>query len=224
MVALINSRFSRTISLLITIFSLSLPAYAKYSGGTGEPNDPYQIATAADLITLGETSEDYEKHFILTADIDLDPNLPGGRVFDRAVIAPDTNDLDYEFQGITFTGVFNGNSHIISHLVIRGGSYLGLFGQLAAGADVRALGVIAVNVGGADNYVGALAARNVRGMVTHCFSTGLVSGIWNVGGLMGCNNFGAVTQCCSTCSVSGTGWAIGGLVGSNIGLWLGKIL
>ncbi len=46
MVALVNSRFSRTITLLITIFSLSFPAYAQYSGGTGEPNDPYQIGAA----------------------------------------------------------------------------------------------------------------------------------------------------------------------------------
>ena len=42
------SRFLRTITLLITIFSLSFPAFAKYNGGTGEPNDPYQIATAED--------------------------------------------------------------------------------------------------------------------------------------------------------------------------------
>jgi len=52
-VALTNSRISGSITLLITIFSLSLPAYAKYSGGTGEPNNPYQIATAADLMLLG---------------------------------------------------------------------------------------------------------------------------------------------------------------------------
>ena len=45
-----NSQIMTTIILLITIFSLSLPAYAKYSGGTGEPDDPYQIATAEDLI------------------------------------------------------------------------------------------------------------------------------------------------------------------------------
>jgi len=49
----------------------------KYSGGSGTPDDPYQIATAAYLIALGDTPEDYDKHFILTADIDLDPNLPG---------------------------------------------------------------------------------------------------------------------------------------------------
>jgi hypothetical protein len=47
-VALLNSRFSRTITLLITLFSLSLPAYAQYSGSTGEPNDPYKIATTGE--------------------------------------------------------------------------------------------------------------------------------------------------------------------------------
>ena len=72
----------------------------------GQPNDPYQIATAADLIALGERPEDYGKHFLLTADIDLDPNLPGRKVFDRAVIAPDTNPNDpyIPFQGTAFTG------------------------------------------------------------------------------------------------------------------------
>lgn len=59
-----------TVGLFLTIIS---NAYAKYSGGTGEPNDPYQIATAVDLIALGEDANDYDKHFILTADIDLDP-------------------------------------------------------------------------------------------------------------------------------------------------------
>ena len=83
----------RTLLLTLTMCLLALPVHAKYSGGTGEPNDPYQIATAADLIALGETPDDYDKHFILTADIDLDPNLPGRKVFDKAVIAPaDPND------------------------------------------------------------------------------------------------------------------------------------
>ena len=88
----------RTLLLTLTMCLLVLPVHAKYSGGTGEPNDPYQIATAADLIALGETPADYDKHFILTADIDLDPNLPGRKVFDKAVIG-------------TFTGVFDGNGH-----------------------------------------------------------------------------------------------------------------
>ena len=61
---------------------------AEFAGGTGEPNDPYQIATAEQLISIGSDPNLLDKHFILVNDIDLDPNLPGGRVFDRAVIAP----------------------------------------------------------------------------------------------------------------------------------------
>ena len=121
-----NSRVLRTIPLLIAVCFVSFPVQAQYSGGTGEPNDPYQIATAADLMLLGETPEDYDKHFILTTDIDLDPNLPGGRVFDKAVIAPVTN-LDEPWSEIDFTGVFDGNGHTISHLTVEGGSYVGLF-------------------------------------------------------------------------------------------------
>jgi hypothetical protein len=88
----------RALFVTLTTCLLALPANAKYSGGTGEPNDPYQIATAADLIALGETPADYDKHFILTADIDLDPNLPGGKVFSKAVIAPGTLHAGF-FQG-----------------------------------------------------------------------------------------------------------------------------
>ncbi len=101
----INSRVLRVIPLLIAICFVSFPAQAQYSGGTGELNDPYQIATAEDLMLLGDSPEDYDKHFILTADIDLDPNLPGRKVFDKAVIAPDnTNDKWGDFQGTPFTG------------------------------------------------------------------------------------------------------------------------
>ena len=157
-----TARISRawgTIFLTITIFSLSLPAYAQYSGGTGEPNDPYQIATADDLMLLGETPEDYDKHFLLTADIDLYPNLPGRKVFDKAVIAPNTNDSESWFQGTPFTGVFEGNGYKIWHLTIKGGGWLGLFGQLGdwrSGGEVKNLGVVDVNITGSGDFVGGL--------------------------------------------------------------------
>jgi len=106
----IRGRFPAYASIVL-LLTLVSTATARYSGGTGEPNDPYQIATAADLIALGETPGDYDKHFILTADIDLDPNLPGRKLFDRAVISPDTdpNDEYCWFQGTPFAGVFDGS-------------------------------------------------------------------------------------------------------------------
>jgi len=45
--------------MILTMCLSVLPAHAKYSGGTGEPNDPNQIATTVDLIDLGETPGDF---------------------------------------------------------------------------------------------------------------------------------------------------------------------
>jgi len=190
-------------------------AGGQFAGGTGEPNDPYQIATAADLVLLGESPGDYSKYFILTADIDLAPNLPGGRVFDRAIIAPDTvPETWWDSEGTPFSGVFDGNGHTISHLTIKGGGYLGLFGELASRAEVRDLGVVDVNITSSGDYVGGLVGYNGGSVWSSC-STGSVNGIACVGGLVGVNNSGSVLNSYSTGSVSGTGDFIGGLVGKN---------
>jgi hypothetical protein len=196
---------------------LVLPAQAKYSGGSGTAQDPYQIATAAELILLGETPADYGKHFLLTTDIDLDPRLPGRKAFDKAVIAPDTypGDTSYGlpvFTGPAFAGVLDGNGHTVSHLTISGREYLGLFGQLANKAQVMNLGLVSVNVACSSDDVGGLVGWN-GGTVTRCYSTGAVSGTSGVGGLVG-NSKGRVIQCYSTCTVSGSDY-VGGLVGHN---------
>jgi len=148
-----------TILVLLSIFLLSRPAQAKYSGGSGTAEDPYQIATATDLIALGETPGDYDKHFILTDDIDLDPNLPGCKVFDKAIIAPDTNDSTGWFEGTSFTGVFDGNGHMVSRLTIKGAGYLGLFGSLESAAEVRNLGIVDVNISGSGDDIGGLVPK-----------------------------------------------------------------
>ncbi|MCU0913062.1 MAG: hypothetical protein MUC88_00690 [Planctomycetes bacterium] len=192
------------------------PAVVKYSGGTGEPNDPYHIATAADLIALGETPGGYDKHFLLTADIDLDPNLPGRTVFDRAVIAPDGNDINvgWLFDGTPFTGVFDGNGHTISRLTIDGAGHLGLFGQLAPGSLISNLRLATVDVNGIRECVGGLVGENHYGSIVKSQSTGAVRGDSRVGGLAG-QNWGDVSRCYSVGAVSGTGWGVGGLVGFN---------
>lgn len=200
-----DSRVLRIVPILITIFFLNFPAYAKYSGGTGEPNDPYQIATAEDLMLLGNSPGDYSKYFILTDDIDLDPNLPGRKVYDKAVIAPN--------REMPFTGVFNGNGRTISHLKIEGTEYLGLFGELGYNAVVNDLGVVDVNITGSGGYIGGLAGYNVSGYVSDCYSTGVVSGRSSVGGLIGYNDRAEVARCYSTSAVSGTESYVGGLMG-----------
>jgi len=205
---------TQNLASVLLVLTLASTAPAKYSGGTGEPNDPYQIATAADLIALGETPADYDKHFILTADIDLDPNLPGRKVFDKAVIAPDVNDTNGGFDGTPFTGVFDGNDHAISHVTIDGKYLLGLFGRLGQlngpRGEVKKLGLVDVTIVGTGSVVGGLVGLNY-GSVVNCHSTGSVSGSDYVGGLVG-DNWGSVTQCYSSGVVSGSS-RVGGLVG-----------
>ena len=201
--------------------------HTKYSGGTGGPNDPYQIATAEDLMLLGESPDDCDKHFILTANINMDPNLPGRKVFDRAVIAPDMNDVEEGIQGTFFTGTFDGNDHTISHLTIKGDSFLGLFGSLfgkgITGAIISNLRLEAVDVNGAGDYVGGLVGY-FSGSIITTYSTGTVIGEECVGGLVGYNSaiidngrmyYSTIESCYSSADVSGVD-CVGGLVGTNL--------
>jgi len=150
------------------------------------------------------------------ADIDL-----SGYTYDRAVIAPDTNDITWAYAGTPFGGVFDGDGHTISHLTIRGGSYLGLFGVLDSSADISHLGLDAVDVNGTGGCIGGLLGSSgdwlfLTGVVIDdCHSAGTVSGRYSVGGLVG-ENYGSINTSYSTGAVSGE-WEVGGLAGSNIG-------
>ena len=189
--------------------------HAIYGGGTGEPNDPYLIYTAEHLNAIGAEPNDWDKNFKLMADIDL-----SGYSYDRALIAPDVGGDGYSFPGTSFTGVFDGNGHAVAHLTITGKSYLGLFGQLGSGAEVKGLGVVDVNITGSYYAIGGLVGNNFRGRITTSYSTGTVTGYTHLGGLVGYNENGDIATSYSTAAVSATfsgNQKIGGLVGVNAG-------
>jgi len=171
-----------------------------YSGGSGEPNNPYQISSVADWQELMATPTDWGGHFTLTSDIDLND----------VAIAPVGNDAN------NFTGVFDGNDRIIRNadVHIPGGDYVGLFGYLGWGGQIKNLGVENTSVFG-QNYVGGLVGRN-SGTISNCYSTASVDGNDGVGGLVG-YSYGAITNCYSTGSVSGISY-VGGLVGDGGGI------
>ena len=106
---------------LLLICLLATVASAKYSGGTGEPNNPYQIANVPDWNDLMKNANDWTKNFVMTADVDLQ----------GVVITPIGN------EATKFIGVFEGNGHIISNLFINqpGNDYIGAFGLSRWRAD-----------------------------------------------------------------------------------------
>lgn len=189
---------------------------ADFAGGTGQPNDPYQIATAEQLTAIGSERSLLDRHFALVNDIDLDPNLPGGRVFSHSLIAS-TAGWDYLIPGPPFTGILNGQGHRVANLVFQGdASFLGLIGEIGEGGMVQDVRLEGVRIEGPDGKVrGALAGSN-KGTVLRCRASGSITGSGYLGGLVG-RNSGIIRSCRSDCSVDGYGnaWSLGGLLGSN---------
>lgn len=215
---------------VLSLFGLSVElSAATYSGGSGTPGKPYKIATPADLITLGSTPGDYGKSFILTADINMaEQGYNSDGSFLRALIAPDIVDENWDYDGVPFTGHFNGNGHVIYNLAIDTqlgsvpGMYLGLFGSLAAPAVVENLGLddLAVTGGDGSYCIGGLCGYNEGGTITNCYVVGTINGEDSsqyLGSLCGYNSFGNISDCYVTGHVVANYVAshLGGLCGQN---------
>ncbi|MCP4455571.1 MAG: hypothetical protein GY809_29275 [Planctomycetes bacterium] len=145
---------------------------------------------------MGKSLNDYDKHFVLLADIDL-----AGHTFDQAVIARDD-----------FTGTIDGNGHVISNLTIIGDKYLGLVGELEYPGQILGLGIVDANVVGTGANLGLLAGKNA-GHIGQCFALGTVAGGSRVGALVGYNR-GIIDNSFAGGSVSGAKH-VGGLIGYN---------
>ncbi len=193
----------RIIITFLVIAACSIPSFAKYSGGSGTSTNPYQIATAADLNDIGNHTEDFNKYFIMTADINL-AQYTGA-----------------QFNVIgTFKGIFDGNNHTISNFTysLKYSSYKGVFGEIdSAQAQIKNVGMINPDVNiysDAGSLIGAIS----YGSVSNCYvKGGKICGYEEIGGLIGANIDGKVQDCCSTCDIYCEGEKAGGLIGYSTG-------
>jgi len=186
-----------TIPLLISlaICFFSLPAQAKYEGGTGTAGDPYLIYTAEQMNEIGTNAGDWNKHFMLIADVNMGD-----------IAGTDYNIIE------DFTGTFDGNDFRISNFSLTSTRQerTGLFGTVSG--TIKDLGLLKPNIFAQGRDVGSLIGYVNQGTITNCYAKGVVvSGGNYVGGLIGLNT-GNVTKCGSTGSVSGDAY-VGGLVG-----------
>jgi len=202
------------IVLMLCLILQSTVLAVEFAGGTGEPNDPYQIATAEQLIAIGSDRDLMEKSFILVADIDLDPNLPGGRIFEDALIAQDDSNNVNGHTGSSFDGILDGQGYTITnlHIVGKHGHDAGLFGMFSG--IVKNLHLTGVVVSGSP--CGAIAGLNHCGTILQCHVNGQVSGADNVGGLVGSNWDGSLMECEAQVQVVGDS-EVGGMVGDGPG-------
>jgi len=175
-----------------------------YSGGSGTSGDPYQIATAADLVALSQTaaSADWNKYFIQTADIDAS----GISNFEP---------IGYYYNYPSFEGEYDGDGHVIDGLSISiaHDGYVGMFAYLLG--TVKNLGITNAVVSGTETDKIGIVAGRLDGTVNNVYTTGTVTGptaTWAyAGGLGGYSSGGTFTNSYSLASVTARGG--GGLVG-----------
>ena len=128
-------------------------------------------------------------------------------------IAPSEEPLASSHQGIKFTGIFDGANHLISNLHINQPDIVcvGLFSGTYE-AIIKNVFLENVNITGYGN-VGSLVGETDKSSIMNCYSTGVVTGAWVVGGLAGLvTDYSSITNCYSSGTMSGKG-DIGGLAG-----------
>lgn len=205
-----------------------------FAGGTGTAENPYQIATGAQLAYLANSVNNGEtyagKNFVLTADIDLNkrPWTPIANAFSDALFGGS----DYRI----FAGNLDGQGYVVSNVAIGStnapleSDVFGLFGVTEGKISNLHLNTVSIH-GKAKNvsgYVIGLAGGligSASGSVENCHVTGLTmtmktpdsgwaAAYW-IGGLVGALDAGQINECSASGKItekSGKG-SIGGLIG-----------
>ncbi|MCG8373843.1 MAG: hypothetical protein MI700_09930, partial [Balneolales bacterium] len=173
-----------------------------FQSGSGTSEDPYMIATAAQLDSMRNYNT---SHFKLNANLDLN-------------VSPYNTGEGWEPIGSTgavFGGSLDGAGFVIYGLTIDRPTEdsVGLFRFINSGS-ITNLGIVDASVEG-DSYVGILMGTNNSGSITNSYATGTViaNGSY-AGGLVGINT-GSIDTTYASATVSGS--IAGGLVASNSG-------
>lgn len=166
-----------------------------FGGGDGTEGNPYLVEDADDLDAVRYTMD---AHYLQIANIDL----TGVENWNPIGYAPDWSDR------VSFTGVYDGDSHQISNLTIERTDswhgYMGSFWQLEGGI-VRRVRFIDVDIRGYGGQ-GVIAGQVTGGAVVEdCFVTGTS---WaagsDIGGITGYLDNAVIRRCLSHCSLTGS--------------------
>lgn len=228
--------------VLIFVFAMPLSAnesISEFAGGSGTKDDPYLIA---DKYQLNNVRHHLKSHFKLTDDIvftkqDFSYN---GDFYNAGTGWAPIGSSDW----YAFSGVFDGNGHIISGLYVnkiesKDYTYVGLFGYNKG--TIQNLGLVnssisiktksSIHCFFYDTYAGGIVGCN-DGEVNRCYNTGNVDATTIksdtsgdaeicVGGIVGYNyDDGIISECYNTGNISGFSFDdvyTGGIVSYNEG-------
>jgi len=188
--------------------SFYYPKLSWQETGSGTASDPYMIEDCRQLQAM---QNDLNARYKLANDIDCSmvEYWNDGKGF-----------YPVGLEANRFTGVLNGDGHVIHDLYIDRPSNpdeTGLFGYVDSNGitnRIRKVGLENVDITGGNNDVGGLIGQNDHNIETirKSFVTGNISGGGPMGALIG-TNFGQVLDSYARANVTGSGSRVGGLVG-----------
>ncbi len=180
-----------------------------FAGGTGDPDNPYQIATPMQLryLSQNQSTLDLSKSYTLTADIVYECDE------DVEATARWTTIGTEDFP---FGGAFDGNGHSITftqtiHITSSSGiAYGGVFG-VANFATISNLGVnwqLGLEISSSAAYAGGIAGYAYISTISNCYNTGAVSAVGSMrsyaGGISGWHEDTEISDCYNTGAVTAT--------------------
>ena len=176
--------------------------------GSGAAGDPYLVSTLDNLAWVSQNSQSWGGCFKQTADIDASMT---GAWNNGLGFSPIGSNIKF------FSGRYDGNGHVISHLsIIRDSiAFAGLFGAISGpNCLIFNLSLSDATVRGKE-AAGLLVGYGDSAAVYYCRASGSVIGMTSAGGLCGEFIQGAIMYCSSSGSVTTTRkYALaGGLVG-----------
>ena len=211
-----KKRFLALLLVLTMVFSLMPAALAADTlSGSGTEDDPYLLATAADLKAFRDMANAEASSKLcatLTADIDL-----GGEAW-----TPFEPSSGYVSQA--YAGTFDGANHTIKGLSVNltSSTGAGLFGTVC-GATIKNLKVEGNVSASSSVFVGGIVGRTqTSATIDSCSFAGTVTstkknGAAGTAGIVGRVNTGTVTitNCANTATINGTGAIAAGILGNG---------
>lgn len=197
--------------LLVSGISFGGTAYAAdsgagevtFAGGSGTDTDPYIIETAEQLDAV---RNNLKAAYKLNKDIEFteaDFTEDGAFYNGGEGWAPISN----------FSGIFDGNGHVIRNIVINSSTnYTGFFGS-CYGAKIMNMGVENGSVSGHHYNVGGIVGYCYNAEIEKCYYAGTANGDYCIGGIVGeCGGESAIRDCYNAASLTGS--CAGGIAGS----------
>lgn len=185
----------------------------EFAGGTGSPEDPFQIAT---IEHLDNVRNHLRANFVLVNDIVFTTDSTDGQTSASSQSLTGWEPIGTNTVSGAFGGYFDGNHFSIVNLYVdkEGSNFVGLFAFML-NAEIRNLSLQNAYVRGRDQ-VGVLAGSNNGSDVDNVSISGTVIGRDNVGGLVGVLRNATASNSSVTATVTARN-AVGGLTGDLFG-------